>query len=89
MGLVRDECLIPTYDAPELGYVKESSNQQYVPDVFYKVTYSHPVLTLTAQPAYIQIGLSHLLLYLFIRVMIYQVFVSEGGVILYIGIFNW
>ncbi|XP_067951814.1 nuclear protein localization protein 4 homolog [Watersipora subatra] len=36
MGLVRDGCLIPTYDAPELGYVKESSNEQYVPDVFYK-----------------------------------------------------
>jgi len=33
---VRDACLIPTYDAPELGYIKESSNEQYVPDVFYK-----------------------------------------------------
>lgn len=39
MGLVRDACLIPTYDAPELGYIKESSNEQYVPDVFYKVRY--------------------------------------------------
>ena len=38
MGLVRDSCLIPTYDAPELGYIKESSNEQYVPDVFYKVS---------------------------------------------------
>jgi nuclear protein localization family protein 4 len=37
MALVRDDCLIPTRDAPELGYVKESSNEQYVPDVFYKV----------------------------------------------------
>lgn len=37
MALVRDECLVPTVDAPELGYVKESSNEQYVPDVFYKV----------------------------------------------------
>lgn len=36
MALVRDECLLPTIDAPELGYAKESSNQQYVPDVFYK-----------------------------------------------------
>lgn len=36
MALVRDECLVPTVDAPELGYVKESSNEQYVPDVFYK-----------------------------------------------------
>lgn len=37
MALVRDECFIPTKDAPELGYVKESSDKQYVPDVFYKV----------------------------------------------------
>ncbi|XP_060577563.1 nuclear protein localization protein 4 homolog [Ruditapes philippinarum] len=36
MALVRDECLIPTKDAPELGYIKESSNEQYVPDVFFK-----------------------------------------------------
>ncbi|KAK3586114.1 hypothetical protein CHS0354_033236 [Potamilus streckersoni] len=38
MALVRDDCLIPTKDAPELGYIKESSNEQYVPDVFYKYT---------------------------------------------------
>ncbi|XP_029656373.2 nuclear protein localization protein 4 homolog, partial [Octopus sinensis] len=37
MALVRDNCLIPTKDAPELGYVKESSSKQFVPDVFYKV----------------------------------------------------
>lgn len=37
MALVRDDCLIPTKDAPELGYVKESSEEQYVPDVFFKV----------------------------------------------------
>jgi NPL4 family len=37
MALVSDDCLIPTRDAPELGYVKESTNEQYVPDVFYKV----------------------------------------------------
>lgn len=37
MALVRDECLVPTLDAPELGFVKESSADQYVPDVFYKV----------------------------------------------------
>jgi len=37
MALVRDDCLVPTKDAPELGFVKESSNEQYVPDVFYKV----------------------------------------------------
>jgi len=36
MALVRDKCLLPTKDAPELGYVRESSPQQYVPDVFYK-----------------------------------------------------
>ncbi|CAC5423511.1 NPLOC4 [Mytilus coruscus] len=37
MALVRDDCFIPTIDASELGYVKESSETQYVPDVFYKV----------------------------------------------------
>ncbi len=36
MALARDGCLIPTRDAPELGYVRESSSEQYVPDVFYK-----------------------------------------------------
>ncbi|XP_064423527.1 nuclear protein localization protein 4 homolog [Latimeria chalumnae] len=36
MALVRDECLLPCRDASELGYVKESSSEQYVPDVFYK-----------------------------------------------------
>lgn len=38
MALVKDDCLIPTKDAPELGYIKESSNEQYVPDVFFKVS---------------------------------------------------
>ena len=38
MALVNDDCLVPTKDAPELGYVKESSNEQYVPDVFYAVS---------------------------------------------------
>ncbi|XP_044152368.1 nuclear protein localization protein 4 homolog [Bufo gargarizans] len=36
MALVRDECLLPCRDAPELGYAKESSSEQYIPDVFYK-----------------------------------------------------
>uniref|UniRef100_A0A674NQ26 Nuclear protein localization protein 4 homolog n=1 Tax=Takifugu rubripes TaxID=31033 RepID=A0A674NQ26_TAKRU len=38
MALVRDECLLPCKDAPELGFAKESSPEQYVPDVFYKDT---------------------------------------------------
>jgi NPL4 family len=38
MALVRDNCLLPTKDAPELGYVRESTDKQYVPDVFYKVS---------------------------------------------------
>lgn len=38
MALVRDDCLVPTKDAPELGYVRESSDKQYVPDVYYKVS---------------------------------------------------
>lgn len=37
MALVRDDCLVPTVDASELAYVKESTNEQYVPDVFYKI----------------------------------------------------
>lgn len=39
MALVRDNCLVPTKDAPELGYVRESTDKQYVPDVFYKVSH--------------------------------------------------
>lgn len=38
MALVRDDCLIPTLDAPELGYIRESTSEQYVPDVFYTVS---------------------------------------------------
>ena len=38
MALVRDGCLVPTLDAPELGYIRDSSQQQYVPDVFYKAS---------------------------------------------------
>ena len=37
MALVRDNCLVPTLDAPALGYIRESTPEQYVPDVFYKV----------------------------------------------------
>ena len=36
MALVRDKLMVPTKDAPELGYVIESSSKQYVPDVIYK-----------------------------------------------------
>ncbi|KAL1497698.1 hypothetical protein ABEB36_008615 [Hypothenemus hampei] len=36
MALVRDNCLVPTKDASELGYVRESTDKQYVPDVYYK-----------------------------------------------------
>lgn len=44
MALVRDNCLIPTKDAPELGYVRESTDKQYVPDVFYKVFFMNFLL---------------------------------------------
>uniref|UniRef100_A0A182J685 Nuclear protein localization protein 4 homolog n=1 Tax=Anopheles atroparvus TaxID=41427 RepID=A0A182J685_ANOAO len=43
MALVRDNCLIPTKDAPELGYIRESSDQQYVPDVYYKSFCLHSI----------------------------------------------
>ncbi|KAF0294004.1 Nuclear protein localization protein 4 [Amphibalanus amphitrite] len=36
VALVRDGCYVPTKDAPELAWIRESSNKQYVPDVFYK-----------------------------------------------------
>lgn len=36
MALVRDNCLVPTKDASELGYIRESSDKQFVPDVYYK-----------------------------------------------------
>jgi len=36
MSLVNDNCLIPTIDAPELGYIKESSEKLYVADVYYR-----------------------------------------------------
>lgn len=35
-ALVRDGVLLPTRDAPELGYIRDSSDAQYVPDVYYK-----------------------------------------------------
>ena len=41
MALVRDDCFVPTLDAPELGYVRESTPEQLVPDVFYKVAKWH------------------------------------------------
>jgi len=36
MSLVADGCLVPTLDAPELGYIKESSPELFVADVYYK-----------------------------------------------------
>ncbi|XP_013172472.1 PREDICTED: nuclear protein localization protein 4 homolog [Papilio xuthus] len=35
-ALVRDGILLPTRDAPELGYIRDCSAQHYVPDVYYK-----------------------------------------------------
>jgi len=36
-SLVRDECIIPTYDAPELAYIRESSDELFIPDVYFRV----------------------------------------------------
>jgi len=36
MSLVKDEIMVPTKDAPELAYIIESSDDKYVPDVFFK-----------------------------------------------------
>ncbi|XP_047505181.1 nuclear protein localization protein 4 homolog [Pieris napi] len=35
-ALVRDDILVPTRDAPDLGYIRDCTPQQYVPDVYYK-----------------------------------------------------
>nr|CAG4650962.1 EOG090X05T8 [Simocephalus serrulatus]SVE94224.1 EOG090X05T8 [Simocephalus serrulatus] len=37
-ALVRDECIVPTKDAPELAYVRQSTAEKYIPDVYYKVS---------------------------------------------------
>ena len=37
MALVRDDCILPTKDAPELAFIKKSSGDKYVPDVYYKL----------------------------------------------------
>ena len=46
MALVRDNCLLPCMDTPSLGYIKESSGAQFVPDVFFTVraVYGMPLL---------------------------------------------
>nr|CAG4649318.1 EOG090X05T8 [Scapholeberis mucronata]SVE93604.1 EOG090X05T8 [Scapholeberis mucronata] len=36
-ALVRDQCLVPTKDAPELAYVRQSTAEKYIPDVYYKL----------------------------------------------------
>jgi len=35
MALVRDNIIVPTKEAPELAYITESSDTNYVPDVFF------------------------------------------------------
>ncbi|XP_050684096.1 nuclear protein localization protein 4 homolog [Leptidea sinapis] len=35
-ALVRDDILVPTRDAPDLGYIRDCTTSQYVPDVYYK-----------------------------------------------------
>ena len=35
-ALVNDQCLLPTKDAPELAYVRQSSSEIYISEVYYK-----------------------------------------------------
>ena len=53
MALVKSQILLPTYDASELGYIKETSPEQYVPDVYYKVpvemSHSHRFVDVSLQ----------------------------------------
>ena len=37
-ALVRDNCLVPCMDTPAYGYIRDSSGEQFVPDVFYTVS---------------------------------------------------
>lgn len=50
MALVRDDCLVPCLDATELGYIRESTNKQYVPDVYYKTMIDKREITLLGKP---------------------------------------
>jgi len=36
MDLVKSQIIVPTIDAPELAYVKESNDDIFVPDIYYK-----------------------------------------------------
>lgn len=36
-SLVRDEVIIPTYDAPELAFIRETNDDKFIPDVYYRV----------------------------------------------------
>merc|ERR1712071_589175 len=45
-ALVQDECLVPTKDAPELAYARQSSSQTYIPDVYYKVSQFNSIIIL-------------------------------------------
>ena len=39
-SLARDGCIVPTYDSLELAYIRESSNEKYIPDVYFRVCFS-------------------------------------------------
>lgn len=70
MALVRDGCLIPTKDVPELGYVLESTDKQYVPDVFYKVS---TLLSISPYSIIFLLGISTTLVALRLIVNIYPI----------------
>lgn len=38
MALVRENYLVPTKDAPELGYIREPNDKNFIPDVYYRVS---------------------------------------------------
>ena len=41
MALESAGILVPTFDAPELGYIRESTKDKFAPDVFYSVRLVH------------------------------------------------
>ncbi|CAH8534021.1 unnamed protein product [Schistosoma turkestanicum] len=61
MALEKDNILVPTYDAPELGYIKETTKEQFVPEVFYatKDKYGNRV-TRVARPLPVEFLLTYM-----------------------------
>jgi nuclear protein localization family protein 4 len=66
MTLVQEDYLVPTIDAPELGYIRESTPGRYIPDVIYKEKEAYKVARpLPVEYLIIDVCADHSLLWLF------------------------